>query len=63
MTFQSEGEHDAAVKINCPGCGHPYPQVHVALGAFRSFLEAANIPGLEARITIRASALGDQPKS
>ena len=63
MTFQAEGKNDKAVKITCPGCGHPYSQIHVALNAYRSFREAANIEGLEARITIRASALGGQPKS
>jgi hypothetical protein len=62
MTFRAGGKA-SAVEIHCPGCGQHYSQIRGALSAFREFLASAKIDGLDARITIRASALGGPTKS
>lgn len=63
MTFRSDGTTSVA-EIFCPGCGRRYSEITGVMGAFRRFLAAARtLDGIDTRITIRASALGDQPKS
>jgi hypothetical protein len=61
LTFRADVEPTSSSDIPCPGCGRNYTQIRGALGAFREFLKAAKIDGLNTRITVRASALsGDQ---